>query len=267
MQILSSFEHSWFDITKARNLHQTFALPVMYTITNDNRWHQHHLLWDSTSKTLVLDDPIDIADMAGCRDLADVFSSCNSDSDFVNICNAWRAGKTSQIGKLVSEKSLDMFIPVPPNTRANQIDSLENDLIPRLSCGGTYSVALSSRGLEARGQVSAPRTYFAGMLKNEKPLLAATKVVVFPWFDEQLASLAANRALQCVVSGKVCVLTNVVARVLQSSLGDLILPNAILVSDMPTLVSRVQELVQSRDLKPTLDGFGDAARLHRWFIR
>jgi hypothetical protein len=46
----STLEHVWFGIAQANAVHKLLGLPARYGATNDNRWHQHHLLWPSTTR-------------------------------------------------------------------------------------------------------------------------------------------------------------------------------------------------------------------------
>ncbi len=45
-----TLEHVWFGIAQANAVHKLLGLPAQYEATNDNRWHQHHLLWPSTMR-------------------------------------------------------------------------------------------------------------------------------------------------------------------------------------------------------------------------
>ncbi len=46
----STLEHVWFGIAQANAVHKLLGLPARYAAMNDNRWHQHHLLWPSTTR-------------------------------------------------------------------------------------------------------------------------------------------------------------------------------------------------------------------------
>ncbi len=48
-----TLEHVWFGIAQANSVHKLLGLPGRYEAMNDNRWHQHHLLWPSTTRTPV----------------------------------------------------------------------------------------------------------------------------------------------------------------------------------------------------------------------
>src|SRR4029077_4226324 len=47
-------EHVWFGIAQANSVHRLLGLPARYEAVNDNRWHQHHLLWPSTTRRSAL---------------------------------------------------------------------------------------------------------------------------------------------------------------------------------------------------------------------
>lgn len=56
-QLISGFEHAWFAIAQAHNVHKLLGMPAEYRVTNDNRWHQHHILWPSKSAIVTIDPP------------------------------------------------------------------------------------------------------------------------------------------------------------------------------------------------------------------
>ena len=65
-----TLEHVWFGIAQANAVHKLLGLPARYEATNDNRWHQHHLLWPSTKRrTPVQGDVAD--DVTADRDEAE----------------------------------------------------------------------------------------------------------------------------------------------------------------------------------------------------
>ena len=46
----STLEHVWFGIARAHAEHKLLGLPAQYAPLADNRWHQHHLVWPSTTR-------------------------------------------------------------------------------------------------------------------------------------------------------------------------------------------------------------------------
>jgi glycosyltransferase involved in cell wall biosynthesis len=52
-----ALEHVWFGIAQAYTVHKGLGLPAQYDPRSDNRWHQHHLLWPSTTRRATAEEP------------------------------------------------------------------------------------------------------------------------------------------------------------------------------------------------------------------
>lgn len=54
----AALEHVWFAIAHAYSVHKLLGLPAQYQPAADNRWHQHHLLWPSTTRRGPAEAPV-----------------------------------------------------------------------------------------------------------------------------------------------------------------------------------------------------------------
>ena len=77
------FESVFFLLQSGQAALHMMGVDGPFNILNDNRYHQHHLLWPSMQKVFEARPALSHADLAGVQDMAEVFSSCVSELDSV----------------------------------------------------------------------------------------------------------------------------------------------------------------------------------------
>ena len=195
----SILERSCFALSILSNSFQYIGFPVTFSLTNDNRSHQHHWLWRSQSRHVVVERPASYPDLAGPQDFAELFSSCVSTDSWIDFESAWRSNNLHQVKALFDETSLDIVVlgahqdlkTVMRNVRSARPEA-------------TNSITFFAHTPGEIASFKLKRVYGLGGVETDRPLLSAAKVIVVP-YDNHAPSLAVYQLIRVLGLGKAIV--------------------------------------------------------------
>ncbi|MBI1209627.1 MAG: glycosyltransferase [Azospirillum sp.] len=190
-----------------------FGVPL--GIITDNRMHQYQNVWRSTAKRLPVEAELRLEDLAGAQDLAEVLSACQSDETFVDYEKAWQSNDLDQLKQLYEETALDAVLVLPPEPAG---DAALTEALAALGRARPYSIVVVGR---CRRDIQAreSRLYLAGRPNTARPVLAACRVIVLPYWSSAAVAGVLPQAITMLASGKPVVLSRPLAEALGTALG------------------------------------------------
>ncbi|MDR3463915.1 MAG: glycosyltransferase [Beijerinckiaceae bacterium] len=192
-------ERSCFALSVLSKSFQYIGFPVTFGLTNDNRSHQHHWLWRSQSRQIVVERPAAYPDLAGPQDFAELFSSCGSADRWVDFESAWRSNTLGQVKALFDETSLDIAV-----LGAHlDVKTVMRD-VRRIRPQPTNSITFLAHTPGEIVPFKLKRVYGLGEVRTDRPILSAVKVIVVP-HDSHAPSLAVYQLLRVLGLGKAIV--------------------------------------------------------------